>query len=636
MSNPVKEALKFAGGNKKEFIKVIKHYSDDSLKLEAAYFLITNMKYHGYYEVEDSAKYNALFDSIAYCHPQIESDDEVFNFILRSKLVDNMVHTYLSSNSIGTYKGLFHSDLQTLDADFLIENIDFAFKAWELPWAKCYTFEEFCKYILPYRYGSEAPGKWRKGFYDEFSWIADSTSDAVTAIKMVNKIFRNKIATSPNLKKLGNHIKVDHLYKGMVVESCEGQTGLGVCVLRSIGIPVTTIVIPWWGNRAVGHRMNALLDSSKTWQYFAFDDWDPSLEIKDFAPKMYLYQFDRLPEEKNMYHPFLLDAGNFFQNVKTINLDVEYTKDIKLCIFGNLSWAPIARGQKDQDGVAFEKIGMKDVMFIAGIYKNGLLEPATYPFTADSTGNPHFYVPDTSITFTLEIDRKFPPKEIEPRCNALIGGIFEVSNDEDFENAWSVFTINQTLKYRQNEVEILPVKTKYIRFIFPPGIGSCINGPAEISFYTSDSNSLKKIEGRYFGSPQLSNHQISLLTDNDILTYVEWRTFATLVGTPTDNIIIKRSEEDIVWLGMEMKPLTEITHIGICPRNDKNGIYPDMYYELLYWNKNKWQSLGKMKSQGEKITYHNVPSNAVLWLHNHTEGNEERIFTYENGKQVWW
>lgn len=635
MPTPIQEALKLAGENKKELMKVVKHYRDDSLRLEAAYFLIENMKYHGYYEIEDSAKYNALFDSIAYCHPQIESDDEVFNFILRSKLVDNMVNRYFSSNSIGNYKGSFHSDLQTLDAEFLIENIDYAFKAWELPWAKCYTFDEFCKYILPYRYGREAPEKWRKRFYDDFSWIADSTSDAVTAIEMINKIFRNKIATSHNLKKLGNNIKVEHLFKGMVVESCEGQTGLGVCVLRSIGLPVTTIVMPWWGNRAVGHKMNALLDSTKNWQYFAFDDWDPSLELRDFAPKMFLYQFDRLPEEKNMYHPSLLDAGSHFQNVKSIFLDVEYSKDINLGIFGNLSWAPISRGQNDLDGIRFEKIGMKNVMFISGIFKNGQLIPSTYPFTADSTGNPHFYVPDTSITFALEIDRKFPPNEIDARSKALIGGIFEISNNEDFDNGRTVFTINQPLKYRHNEVNIHPVKARYIRFVFPQGVASCINGPAEVSFYSSDSVGLKRLEGRYFGSPQISKHQINILTDNDILSYVEWRTFPNLVGTPSDNIIIKRNEGDTLWIAMELDSLTEITHIGICPRNDKNNIYPGMYYELLFWD-NKWESLGTKISQGETIKFEDVPSNAILWLRNHTEGKEERIFTIEKGEQVWW
>ncbi len=30
------------------------------------------------------------------------------------------------------------------------------------------------------------------------------------------------------------------------------------------------------------------------------------------------------------------------------------------------------------------------------------------------------------------------------------------------------------------------------------------------------------------------------------------------------------------------------------------------------------------------------PKGALLWLKNHTQGKEERIFTYEDGKQVWW
>ena len=38
------EALKFAGENRSELEKVLKHYENDSLKLKAAKFLIENMK----------------------------------------------------------------------------------------------------------------------------------------------------------------------------------------------------------------------------------------------------------------------------------------------------------------------------------------------------------------------------------------------------------------------------------------------------------------------------------------------------------------------------------------------------------------------------------------------------------------
>jgi hypothetical protein len=36
------------------------------------------------------------------------------------------------------------------------------------------------------------------------------------------------------------------------------------------------------------------------------------------------------------------------------------------------------------------------------------------------------------------------------------------------------------------------------------------------------------------------------------------------------------------------------------------------------------------------IVYTNVPKGALLNIHNHTRGKENRPFTYENGKQVWW
>ena len=40
--------------------------------------------------------------------------------------------------------------------------------------------------------------------------------------------------------------------------------------------------------------------------------------------------------------------------------------------------------------------------------------------------------------------------------------------------------------------------------------------------------------------------------------------------------------------------------------------------------------------QLQYLEYDNVPDNALLLLRNLTKGKEERIFTYEDGKQVWW
>ena len=86
---------------------------------------------------------------------------------------------------------------------------------------------------------------------------------------------------------------------------------------------------------------------------------------------------------------------------------------------------------------------------------------------------------------------------------------------------------------------------------------------------------------------------------------------------------------------MEMDSITTVTHIGICPRNDKNGIYPGMNYELRYWD-NTWISLGVKKAISNSITYDGIPENSLLWLRNLDEGREERIFTLVDGEQIWY
>lgn len=73
------------------------------------------------------------------------------------------------------------------------------------------------------------------------------------------------------------------------------------------------------------------------------------------------------------------------------------------------------------------------------------------------------------------------------------------------------------------------------------------------------------------------------------------------------------------------------------PRSDDNFIKEGELYELFYWDK-EWKSLGQQSGsrQLQYLEYDNVPDNALLLLRNLTKGKEERIFTYENGKQIWW
>ncbi|MDR2131620.1 MAG: hypothetical protein LBP56_10750, partial [Odoribacteraceae bacterium] len=47
-----------------------------------------------------------------------------------------------------------------------------------------------------------------------------------------------------------------------------------------------------------------------------------------------------------------------------------------------------------------------------------------------------------------------------------------------------------------------------------------------------------------------------------------------------------------------------------------------------------WISLGKQKADKQFLEYENVPADALLWLQNHSRGEEEQVFYMENGRQI--
>lgn len=78
-----------------------------------------------------------------------------------------------------------------------------------------------------------------------------------------------------------------------------------------------------------------------------------------------------------------------------------------------------------------------------------------------------------------------------------------------------------------------------------------------------------------------------------------------------------------------------IDQIKYLPRTDDNAVKPGDKYELLFWA-NGWITMGIKLATDNYVVYNYVPANTIYWLRDVTRGKEERIFTYENGKQVWW
>jgi hypothetical protein len=80
---------------------------------------------------------------------------------------------------------------------------------------------------------------------------------------------------------------------------------------------------------------------------------------------------------------------------------------------------------------------------------------------------------------------------------------------------------------------------------------------------------------------------------------------------------------------------TFINQIEITCRTDDNEINHNQIYELYYFDQT-WISLGAQRAKHRFLLYEQVPSNALFLLKNKTKGVEQRIFTIENGEQIWW
>ena len=91
------------------------------------------------------------------------------------------------------------------------------------------------------------------------------------------------------------------------------------------------------------------------------------------------------------------------------------------------------------------------------------------------------------------------------------------------------------------------------------------------------------------------------------------------------------------WFGYDLGEDNDylFAGVGFCPNSDQNMIEPGDLYELFYF-KDQWISLGQQMASNNHLIYDNAPVGALLWLRNLTKGKEERVFTYENKKQIWW
>lgn len=617
----VKKAFKKAGKNYKELEKVIEHYKNDSLKLKAVYFLISNMiEKHSYTGYE----YFSIKDSII----KYASSPKELGFSLkniREKYVENKVE-----------------DIQVIKAEYIIENIDAAFIAYQkATWNKSIPFEVFLEYILPYKLGDEALESWRDkifNFEDSIFVLSDLRKAAEYKIKQLNKQKQKIVLLTGD--KNPNLIDIPYSFLELLTAaSCKELSYYTAYILRTFAIPCAIDFTPNYANLYCGHSWNVIIfPNRKNIPFVVPSEVDTlgrfktehyklaKVYRKTYSINKQSHIFKRgycsfLPEFYNQYN--IIDVTNEYIKTCDVKLPVIYQprkrqKFAYIAVYNGSSWVPIGWGKIFKNNFIFENIGTENVYLPIAVDKKNVYI-LNYPFIPYKGDSIKILKPDNKNLIDIHLRRKYPlyPR-IEYYINRMKGGKFQGANKSDFSDTVTLYILKESPGEYFNEIILNnPKKFRYIRYIGP--IDSYCN-VAEIEFYEEkeDKTPLKgKIIGTEGINEKFPERTKEKAFDGDVLTFYH------------------APKPDNCWVGLDLGNPKKISKIRFIARTDYNIIVEGNIYEVFYWD-NKWISLGKQTATSNVLVYKNVPSNCLYFIRNLSGGVEERIFTYEDGKQIWW
>jgi hypothetical protein len=630
----VENALQCAGDNRSELEKVLEHYSqpDDKLKYKTACFLIANMPEHEFCAGEAIDAYR---DGLL----SMDSID-----VRTSGVLDSIWH---SVEHAPVSRAVRH--VTSIKADYLIPEIDEAFNSWEqAPWKDSISFDMFLHYIAPYCVDNEPLVRSRKMLRDKYyPVIAGITSPKQAFDALYAHIVRNFTLGGFAFPYTMDAVMIDRSMRGL----CDERALYIVSVARSLGIPAAFDCVTAWANYStsghawashvgtdgavytfpdddsVSHR-NGLTDVTAFKLGFPFDDSstmyhiDPEKRFSKIWRRTYeLHKRKEIdynhPVNSRYFNIHALDVSDQYNTgVLKIALDKYSNETVYLCTFlTGKGWIPADAAKPHFNSVQFKHVG-SPVAYLAARIKNGGFVPVCNPVTLYPDGSQRLLNPDNSRNEHIILRRKYLLHTAWIyRWHRALGSKFELSETEDFTDSTKMETVH---RISDIPIGIINVDTKpsqsyrYARFITPRGQRPYM---AELAFYTTaETGEKQELTGKIYGKG-IDGENMPLIFDKKILT--------------------KPYTRGQYWVAMDFGQPQNVTSIEYCFWNDANFIEKGHEYELFYFDM-EWKSLGRKVADRNFLEYYDVPQNALFWLRDRTEGREERIFTYENGKQIWW
>lgn len=605
-------AKKLAEENVTEIEKILTHYYNEE-HAEAAEYVVAAMP--GLY-----SRFGAPMDSIEALY-RLLNDKNYWGFTMEQR--ERGQHFCRMPLTC-------EKDLKVINSDYIISNIDDAWYQWKSrKWNKDLPFELFCELILPYRIGDEKYTDWRTPYRDWAVGFSDSLNNITNSVDAALAV-SDKFGRTP----FNPRFKTPHRTALNLLEApvgiCREDCDRTVYAMRAHGVPVAIdelLISPDYGGN---HQWNVVYDTDdKIYRFFDNRDFKPTRNsIHDDQRrrgKVYRHTFtmqhDRIEKYRNAIHapaylsnPRLKDVtmeyyGNNTAEVRTFNNE----KENYLGIFSPNDMEPIDIGVVKNGNVLFTNIEPNLIYFPVSprgeksFYING------FPFLITPDGRTVTFEPNENQMRKVRLRRKMPIGFLQKGRMKMIDSCYVESSPYPSGPWKTIDTIKSPYYHSFNRITLnTPLNDRYLRIMAPDG-----KKRVEIGEFIACSDSVATKKATLFALDSDSKRpNRKKLTDGDLLV---WYTYKP---KPNDGGIVLRVDSS-----------DEINYIFMLPHNDDNFVVPGEKYELMYFNKSGWISLGKKISDDFSIDFE-APDNAVLWLRNLTKGVEEQVFLWRDGRQV--
>jgi hypothetical protein len=610
-SPAIETVLKLAGDNRPELEKVLKRYSKnpaDSLKLRAAEFLIANM----------SDKYSVEYDV---------PFENLMSYCMRLEGIKNQ---QFANEAYGLTNPVEKEDVKYITGDYLISNIELAFKVWEeQPWGKDVPFNVFCEEILPYRIANEPLENWREKVLAGFAKLNSSfkTQPDITAIEACSQVNSQlpRFRLSYNVPDM-NYSMIMSTTTGM----CDEMVALTIFTMRALGIPVSKDYTLKWTNGQAGHSWNSVyagvdkrlsfmgteshryhvqkdvyhhMSKSKVYRQTFVKQKNINADNNDIPPELHDQCMKDVTHE---YFTSLTDTLLCNKGDCQVKIPIKYqpsknTGYAYLAAKGINAWNIVGWGETNAKIINFGTIG-RNILYLPLYYANGLRTLANYPFVINDDYNVRFFDPDSASRQELKITEMSPGSY--DFMQRMHNGVFEGANRSDFSDAETLHTIGTLDGTYLYSVKLRRAKAyRYVRYVSPvEGHGNV----AEIVFYNDRG---EKLGGNPVGSsvppnsPDLSHDKAF---DGDLSTFYD--------TAPPDG----------AWTGLDFGEPQTVSELSYFPRHEGNFIYAGHTYDLFYWN-DEWKVYERQTATSHILNFR-IPSDGLYYLKSVTTGKTTNWF----------